>query len=211
MLQRRTDAASWQGTSPPAQPRDEGACPGKLLFIKGRNRRIAAIARRFKRRIDLSERDLAHGGVLPPFGKDHQHDTLVAKAQGPIEWHALARVFLQRLAIGDDRLFELRRPALALPEERKRTAQTVLGHGPIEWHALKGTFLQRPAIRRDALFHLGRPALAPAEARKRTAQTVLGHGPIEWHALARVFLQRLAIGDDRLFELRRPALALPEE
>jgi hypothetical protein len=36
------------------------------------------------------------------------------------------RPFLQRLAIGDHRLFEPRRPALALSEARKRAAQVVL-------------------------------------------------------------------------------------
>jgi hypothetical protein len=47
-----------EGTSLPAQPRDEGACPGKLLFIKGRVWRMATIAHRLECCIDLAERGL---------------------------------------------------------------------------------------------------------------------------------------------------------
>ena len=68
MLRRRTDAASWLGVSPLAQPRDDSACPGELLFIIGRTWRIAAIAHRFKRRIDLAECGLGHGGVTAALG-----------------------------------------------------------------------------------------------------------------------------------------------
>jgi len=101
------------GTSLPAQPRDEGACLGELLFIVRRVWRIAAIARRFKRHIELVERSLSHGGVIPPRGKEHQRDAFVAQTRGPVEWHALPGLFLQRLAIGGDSLFQLRGPALS--------------------------------------------------------------------------------------------------
>ena len=69
MLQRETDAASWPGTSLPAQPRDDGACPGKVLFVKRRIERMATIAHRLERRIDLAERSVGHGGITTPFGK----------------------------------------------------------------------------------------------------------------------------------------------
>src|SRR5262249_28791491 len=117
LLQWGTDTASWQGTSSPAQPRDECACPGELFFIKRRTLRIAAIAHRFKRRIDLAECGFGHAGVSPPFGKDHQRDAFIAKRHGPLERRPFAGEFLQRFAIGSNGLFELRRPALALPKE----------------------------------------------------------------------------------------------
>jgi hypothetical protein len=40
-----------------------------LAFIKGRVSRIAAIAHRFKGRIDLAEGGLSHADVPPPLGK----------------------------------------------------------------------------------------------------------------------------------------------
>jgi hypothetical protein len=57
------------GHSLPAKPRDEGACLGKLFFVIRRIWRIATIAHRFKRHIDLAERGLSHGGVPPPLGE----------------------------------------------------------------------------------------------------------------------------------------------
>ena len=54
---------------------------------------MAATAHRFECRIDLAEGVLRHGDIFPPVGKDHQRDTLVAKAAGPVEWHALAGSF----------------------------------------------------------------------------------------------------------------------
>jgi hypothetical protein len=64
--------ASLTKTSPPAQPRDEGACSGELLFIKRCVWRMASIAHRFERGIDLAERGLGHGGVPTPLGNNHQ-------------------------------------------------------------------------------------------------------------------------------------------
>src|SRR5215472_17227778 len=98
MLRRRTGASSWRGTSLPAQPRGEGACSGELSLIIRRTWRIAAIAHRFKRLIDLAERGLGHGGVSAPLGEEHQRDTFIAITHGPLERHALARHFLQRVA-----------------------------------------------------------------------------------------------------------------
>ena len=170
----------WRGTSLPAQPRDEGACPRELSFIIGRSWRIAAIAHRFKRRIDLAECGLSHGCVPPPLGEEHQRNAFIPKTHGPIERHALAGPFLQRLAIGDDCLFELCRPALASPQRLKHVAQIVLGHGPLERHALARPFLQRLAIGDDRIFELRRPALAPSEAPKRKAQS-------DFNAMPRLF------------------------
>src|SRR6516162_3073029 len=165
MLQRRTNAASWRGTSPSAQPRDDSACRGKQLFVMRRVWGMAAIAHRFKRRIDLAECGLGHSGVLAPHGKEHQCDTLVAKADAPLKWHAFAGSFLQRLPIGGDRLFEPFRPALSLPETEKGKAQIVLGHGPVKRPAFARPFLQRLAIGDDSLFEFRRSAFTLPERR----------------------------------------------
>ena len=79
------------------------------------------------------------------------------------ERHPLAGPFLQRLAIGDDGLFELRRPALALPEDLQRKPRLLWVMAQVERHALAGLFLQRLAIGDDGLFELRRPALALPE------------------------------------------------
>jgi hypothetical protein len=71
--------------SPPAQPRDNGACYGEPFFVIRGVSRIAAIAHRFKGSIDLAEGGLRHGGVSAPLGEEHQHDTLIAKTHGPLE------------------------------------------------------------------------------------------------------------------------------
>src|SRR5215510_9026727 len=177
MLRRRTDAASWQGTSPPAQPRDEGACPGELLFVKRRAWRIATIAHCFDRLIDLAERSRRHGGVLPPLSKEHQSESLVATSPGPLERVTLRGVFFQRFAIRSDGLFQFPGSALALPEPEERDAQVVLGHGPVAREALARSFLQRLAISNDSLFQPCRSALALPEAEQRIAQVALGLSP----------------------------------
>src|SRR3984893_13008778 len=192
------------------QPRDDGACHGELSFIIGGTWRIATIAHRFKRYIDLAECGLSHGGILPPVGEEHKRDAFVAERQRPFERHAFTGPFLQSLVIGNDSLFKLRRPALACSESVKRIAKIVLDHGPIEWHALAGPFLQSLIIGSDSLFNIRRPALACSENVKRSAKIVLDHGPIERHALAGPFLQSLVIGSDSLFNIRRPALACSE-
>jgi hypothetical protein len=92
-----------------AQPREESACPEEQSFIKSREWRMTAIPDLFVRRIDLVERGLSHNGVPTPLGNKHQSAALIAETRGPLERDALARPFLQRLAIGNDRLFELRR------------------------------------------------------------------------------------------------------
>src|SRR5215475_7264722 len=99
-----------------AQPRDDGACPEELFFKTRRAWRIAGIAHRFKRGVDLAERGLSHGGISAPSGEDHQCDTLAAKTFGPGERVPLAGHFLQRFAMSGDSLFQLGGPALALPE-----------------------------------------------------------------------------------------------
>src|SRR6516162_2506964 len=128
----RDATSSASQNSPPALPPDDSACPGELLFKIRRTWRIAAIAHRFKRLFDLAERGLSHGGVPPPLGNKHQRDTVVAKARGPIQGRALAGPFFQRLAIGNNCLFELRRPALAFPEKLQSNTQIILGLGPLE-------------------------------------------------------------------------------
>src|SRR5262245_5577453 len=147
-----------------AQPRDEGACPGELLFVKRHAWRIATIAHCFDRLIDLAERNRRHGGVLPPLSKEHQGEAFVAKSPGPVERVPLGTVFLQRLAVGADGLFQLCCSALALPEPEERNAQVVLGHGPVARYALARCFLQRLAVGGDGLFQLCCSALALPEA-----------------------------------------------
>ncbi|MFZ1962977.1 MAG: hypothetical protein WAU78_05835 [Roseiarcus sp.] len=54
----------------------------------------------------------------------------------PIERDPLASAFLQRLAIGGDRLLQLARPALALPKDFERIAKTELCPRPLERNLL---------------------------------------------------------------------------
>src|SRR5262249_27716506 len=160
------------------------ACRGELRFLMRSTARVAAIAHRFKRLIDLAERGLSHGSVPPPLGEEHHCDACIAKTRRPIERRALAGPFLQGLTVGGDGLFKLRSPALARSEGVERIAQIVLGRGPAERRTLAGVFLQRVAIGNDRLFEFCRPALARSESVKRIAQTDLGAGPRERHALA---------------------------
>src|SRR2546430_77958 len=186
-------------TSPFSQPCDDGPCPGELLFVKPRAWRIAAIAHYFGRLIDLAERSPRHGGVLPPLGKEHQSETLIAKSPGPVERVTLGGVFLQRFAIGGDRLFELRRSALTLPETGKRIAQIALGLRPVERHSFLGLLLQRLAVGGDGLFQPCRSALALPKAPKGKPQIVLGLSPGERYSLPGLLLQRLANASYGLF------------
>src|SRR6516162_3178436 len=57
-----------------------------------------------ERGVDLVECGLSHCGILAPLGKEYQRDALVAKAAGPVQQHALAGSFCQRLAKGGDGL-----------------------------------------------------------------------------------------------------------
>src|SRR5262249_55193220 len=156
--------------------------------------RMAAIAHRFKCRIDLAERGLSDGGVPPPLDEEHQRNAFVPKTHGPVERHSLARPFLQRLAIGGDRLLQPCTALLARAERLQRIAEIALRHGPVERHTLARAFFQRVAIGGDGLFELRLSALAFSKYGKRIAEIALRHGPVERHALARAFPQRLAIG-----------------
>src|SRR5262245_45346847 len=109
-------------TSPSAQPRDEIACWGQQLFESRRIWRMASIAHRLERRIDLAQRPLGHAGISPPFSDSHQRRASCAKAGSPVERRILAGSFLERLAMGNDGLFELCRPALPLPKNGKQNA-----------------------------------------------------------------------------------------
>src|SRR5262249_52394078 len=155
---------------------NEGACRGELFFVKHRVWRMTAIAHGFKGSIDLTERDLSHGGIPPPLCEEHQRNTFIPKTRAPLKRHALARPFLQRLAKGRDRLPQPRSAAPALTERCQRIAEVVLRHGPVERHALARPFLQRVAKGRDRLLQPRRPALALAELLKPIAEIVLRHG-----------------------------------
>src|SRR5256885_939306 len=150
-------------TSPFSQPCDDGPCPGELLFVKPRAWRIAAIAHYFGRLIDLAERSPRHGGVLPPLGKEHQSETLIAKSPGPVERVTLGGVFLQRFAIRSDGLFQFPSSALAFPEPEEHNPQIVLGLSPVERYSLPGLLLQRLAKDSYGLFEFLCPALALPE------------------------------------------------
>jgi hypothetical protein len=67
----------------------------------------------------------------------------------------LARKFLQRLAVGRDRLIKFARAALAFPEGRECFAEIVLRRRPLERNALARKFLQRVTIGGDRLLQLG--------------------------------------------------------
>ena len=134
----------------------------------------------------------------------------IVLGRGPVERHALARSFLQRLAIGGDGLLQPRRAALALPEDLQAQCRDCSGSWPSRAARARGSVPPAPRDRRRPP-----PPAAPSRSRaprgsQRNAEIVLGHGPVERHALAGLFLQRRAIGGDRLLEPRRPALALSE-
>ena len=92
-----------------------------------------------------------------------------------MERNTLACPFLQRLAIGHNRLLELPRPALPLPKHPERSAEIHLRQRPIERNTLARPFLQRLAIGQNRLLELPRPALPLPETPKRIAEIVQGH------------------------------------
>lgn len=87
-------------TSPPRQPRDEGACVGEHQFKFGRTLCGTASAHRLKCRINLTHSSLGHAEVPAPLRKEHQCYPFIAKARRPIERHPVASPFRQRLAMG---------------------------------------------------------------------------------------------------------------
>jgi hypothetical protein len=95
-----------------------------------------------------------------------------------LERHALARPFLERGAIGVDRLLELRRAALALAKCPKREAKVVLRRRPVERHALARPFLERGAVGVDRLLESRRAALARTKCLKRVAEFILRLSPL---------------------------------
>ena len=64
--------------SPRTQPRDEVARFWKYLFESGRKFRVATVAHRLERRIDLIQRPLGHVGVSAPFSDNRQQHALRA-------------------------------------------------------------------------------------------------------------------------------------
>src|SRR6516225_11744081 len=104
-------------TSPPAQPRDEGTCVGEHQFKLGRILCGTAFAHRLNCRINLTDRSLGHSGIPAALRKEHQGYPFIAKARRPVERRPVASPFRQRFAMGYDSRFQLRRPALALPEK----------------------------------------------------------------------------------------------
>ena len=77
----------------------------------------------------------------------------------PLERHALARLFQQRIAIGVTACSS--RPCRSrVPRRQKRGAEVALGRGPFERHALARPFQQRVAIGGDGVFEARGAALA---------------------------------------------------
>src|SRR5262245_17828493 len=127
---------------------------------------------------------------------------------GPIDPRTLTSIFLQRLAKGSQRLFELRRPILALPEACERRAEIVLGRGPLQRRPLARSFFQRLSICCDRLLEFRGSTFTRSNDLERVGQTALGHGPFEWHAFADRLSKHLTMDGDGLFEPGSPALAL---
>src|SRR5262249_59909803 len=126
-------------------------------------------------RINLTGCSLGHGSVPAALRKQHQRYPLIANARRPIERHSIASPLRQRFAMGCDSRFQVRRPALALPEAPKRNTEVFLGHGPEKRRPLAGKFFQCFTIGCELL-----PAwlcrLALPEHVKRSAQIALGGG-----------------------------------
>ena len=161
-------------------------------------------------RLDLPDRQLRHLGIAPPFGEQHESDTLTAGAHGPLEWHARAGIFLQCFAIGGYRVLEPRRPALPLAERLERIAEIVLGLA--QSSGTRSRVNSCKASRKAATASSSRavPLSRSPSDFERSAEIHLGRGPIERHARAGPFLQGFAKGGDGLLEPRRPALPLAE-
>ena len=113
LLDQATDIVTNDFTQGFIDHRDISLAPTSHLAEVSRN----DFARRYgdclERGVDLVECGLSHCGILAPLGKEYQRDALVAKAAGPVQQHALAGSFCQRLAKGGDGLCERR---LALSE-----------------------------------------------------------------------------------------------
>ncbi len=122
-------------------------------------RAMSARLRDPKCRLDLGESGLRLRGVIGAPRKDHHRSALIAGAPRPVERNPIARQFLQRRAIGRDRLLEPRRPAFPLAERQERTAEIVLSRRPSERDPVARQFLQRRAKGRDRLLEPRRPAL----------------------------------------------------
>jgi hypothetical protein len=90
----------------------------------------------------------------------------------------LRRLFLQRLAIGRDRLLQPPRPGLTLPELRKCKSEIILRGRPLVRRALTRHFLQRFTIGRDRLLELPRLALTLPKPPERKAEIVLRRWPL---------------------------------
>src|SRR5262245_23655891 len=86
--------------------------------------------------LDLCDRGLRHRSIDSTLGEEYQRFALTARGDCPIDRLALAGPFLQRVAIGGDRLLEPGSAALARAERLKRVAEIVLRYRPLERHAL---------------------------------------------------------------------------
>jgi hypothetical protein len=95
----------------------------------------------------------------------------------PVERHAFARPFLQRRAVGRDRLLKARRPALPLTEREERVAEIVLRRRPVERRVFARPFLQRRAVGRDRLVKARRPALCVESEHSSRGSSAMRRSP----------------------------------
>ena len=99
-----------------------------------------------------------------PFAEPRERVAQVHLGHGPVQRHALAGLFLQRGAVGGDRLLKPRGAALAFAEARKRVRRGSSGSWPIRAARVRGCIPAARAGRRRP------PArAAPCRSRARRA------------------------------------------
>ncbi len=139
-------------------PRAPGArcrgCSASLPIGAARGRGCIPPARRGRRRRASSS---ACGAALA-YAERHERVAEIVLRHCPDERHALAGVFLERGAVGDDGFLQPRGAAFALAERHERVAEVVLRHCPVERHALAGAFLERGAVGGDGFLQPRRAA-----------------------------------------------------
>ena len=82
-------------------------------------------AHSFRRSSKLLNGNVGRRHDFGTVSQTHQRNPLFANASGPFERAALARIFSERLAIGGDRVLELRNPAFPLAEDSQVVAEIV--------------------------------------------------------------------------------------
>src|SRR5260370_41789 len=110
-----------------SKPAASAACPPHPARVRAG--RLEGLARRHEPRRHARAR-----------GEGPEYSTEISAGRGPLERHALAGIFHEGVAIGGDRVLQLRRPTLALAEGLERIAEIVLCRSPVERRALPRAF-----------------------------------------------------------------------